>query len=429
MQRNMYAGMTLALMLVLLEPACSGDEPTAPPTTGKLIGTVTDASNAAAIAGVRVVIYDANSNLPLITLSTSSAGTFEVEFSAGTYYVRCSRQGYDETPPKDISPFPLSVSLGQITTTTIQMYRNTSANTGAISGTVVNAGTGVPNVLVVAQNGHSGYSGITDAGGTYAMYNIPADTCSVQAWTSGFVSTTQSVLVTAGGETQNVNLTLSTGTMGTVTGPVTFLATTNIEVDVSLLDPLSREVIPGLVAVTQGGVYTIVNVPPGSYLARATYRNDGKVVDPDWIVKNGEPEVVVSSGSASRPFSVTGAVTLTSPTNSATSTQPVDVSKTLLTLNWQAYSSADNYVPEVCNQSGKVIWGGFADNWTTRRVLVPKSITSVQFNYDSSATEQLVPGKEYRWRVYASKDDLKEPTGWKLISVSEDQMGLIRISP
>ncbi len=425
----MYVGMTLALMLVLLEPACSGDEPTAPPTTGKLIGTVTDASNAAAIAGVRVVIYDATSNLPITTLSTSSAGTFEVEFSAGTYYVRCSRQGFDETPPKDISPFPLAVTIGQITTTTIQMYRNTSTNTGAISGTVVNAGAGVPNVLVVAQNGHNGYSGITDAGGTYAIYNIPADTCSVQAWASGFVSTKPSVPVTAGVETQNVNLALSTGTMGTVTGMITFLATTNIEVDVSLLDPLSREVIPGLVAVTQGGVYTIANVPPGSYLARATYRNDGKVVDPDWIVKNGEPEVIVSSGSVTRPFSVTGAVTLSSPTNTAASIQPVDISKTLLTLTWQAYSSADNYVPEVSNQSGKVIWGGFADNWTTRRVLVAKSITSVQFNYDSSATEQLVPGREYRWRVYASKDDLKEPNGWKLISVSEDQMGLIRISP
>jgi len=60
-------------------------------------------------------------------------------------------------------------------------------------------------------------------------------------------------------------------------------------------------------------------------------------------------------------------------------------------------------------------------------VLLPKTQTSIRFNADSTATESLVPGRTYRWKVYVSKDDAKEPLGWKLISVSEDQRGLIKI--
>lgn len=429
MKRDLAAGLSLVLGLIVFVPGCSSDESTAPPSTGILSGTVTDALSSTPLLGTRVVVYDANSNNPVATLSTSATGTFQVEFSVGTYFVRCSKQGYEEAPPRDISPFPLNVAAAQTTTTAIQMYPSSRANTGAISGAVSNGGAGVPNVLVVAESGQNGYSSVTDASGRYAIYNIPAAQCSVRAWTSGLVSTQVAVSVTAGSEVSNVNLALSAVTSGVVSGSITFLATTNIEVDVSLLNPLSREAIPGLTATTQSTNYTIANVPPGTYLARATYRNDGKVMDPDWIVKNGEPMVVVTSGTVSRPFSVTGAITLLNPTNSATSTQPVEVSRAQLILTWQAYSSADHYIPEVVNQSGRVIWGGFADNWTTRKVLIPKTETSIHFNADSTATESLVPGKTYRWKVYASKDDSKETTGWKLISVSEDQQGLIKILP
>ena len=80
------------------------------------------------------------------------------------------------------------------------------------------------------------------------------------------------------------------------------------------------------------------------------------------------------------------------------------------------------------NSQGNVIWGGFANNWTVRKVLIPASETSILFNADSAATEALALGRVYRWRIYASKNDNQEPLGWKLISVSEDQRGLVRIS-
>ena len=65
----------------------------------------------------------------------------------------------------------------------------------------------------------------------------------------------------------------------------------------ALTHPLTKETIPGLNAITLNRDYTITNVPDGTYLARATYANDGKVIDPDWIIKNGEPLVTVSGGS------------------------------------------------------------------------------------------------------------------------------------
>lgn len=417
------------LAAALCVAGCSGDDSTPPPTTGKLRGGVVELTSGNPIPAARVVVYDANANTPVATAATSSAGTFEVELPPGSYFVRCSRQGYEETPPREISPLPLGVTPGQTVSTAVQMPPSQSVNTGSISGMVTSAGKGQANVLVVSQSGANGNSAVTDGSGAYAIYNVPASQCTVRAWTSAYVSNQVQVSVGSGMEASNTNLTLSTGTTGSVAGSITFLATMNIEVDVALLDPLSRQAIPGLAAVTQNTNYTISNVAPGTYLARATFRNDGKVVDPDWIVKNGEPLVTVTGASASRPFSLTGAIELLSPTNSASTVQPVEVSVTQPTLAWEAYASADHYIPEAINQSGKVIWGGFAGTWTVRRVLVPKTQTSIQFNADSTATEQLLPGRTYRWKVYASRDDAKEPLGWKLISASEDQRGLMKIVP
>lgn len=419
----------MLLTLAILTAGCSSGDSTPPPVTGKLRGGVVDIAGGTPIAGVRVVVYDANSNNPVATYSTAAGGMFEAELPAGSYFLRCSKQGYEETPPREISPLPLATTPGQTTSTTVQMPASVVVSAGAISGSVTNAGKGVSNVLVVVKSGANGYSGVTDASGAYAIYNIPASQCTVKAWTSALVSNQVQVSLGAGVEAVNTNLTLSTGTTGTVTGSITFLATTNIEVDVALLNPLTRQAIPGLSVTTQNTDFAITGVAPGTYLARATYRNDGKVVDPDWIVKNGDPMVTVTGGTVSRPFSLTGAIELLSPTNGASSAQPVDVAGTLPTFTWEAYSSADHYVPEVINQSGKVIWGGFSSDWAVRRVLLPKTQTSIRFNADSTATESLVPGRTYRWKVYVSKDDAKEPLGWKLISVSEDQRGLIKILP
>ncbi|MEK9137741.1 MAG: carboxypeptidase-like regulatory domain-containing protein, partial [Bacteroidota bacterium] len=381
------------------------------------------------LAAVSIIVFNANTNAPVgVPAGSGIDGSYRIELPPGTYFLKLARQGYEDVPPRDIRPLPLNVSSGQTVTYSVQMFPNAIPNAGIVSGRVFTAGAPAPGVLVIADDSTRAYSSVSSGDGSFYIFNTPTGAYRVKAWRTGFSSTDSLVAVPAGREV-TTNVTLTQGVTGSVQGQVTFLATTNIEVDVELTHPRTRETIPGLSTKTLSRNYILNNVPPGTYLARATYENDGKVVDPDWIIKNGEPLVTVGSGTVSRDFSVTGAVTLVSPTNPETSTQPVDVQGARPTFSWAAYSSADHYVVEVINSSGRAIWGGFANNWTVRRVLVPRPQTSIQYNADTSATEPLGVGRIYRWKIYASKNDNSEPTGWKLISASEDQRGLIRIVP
>ena len=157
-------------------------------------------------------------------------------------------------------------------------------------------------------------------------------------------------------------------------------------------------------------------------------------MDPDRIAKFGEPVVTVSGG-ASTPstltFDVTGPVTLNAPTNLLSTTVPV-VASSKPTFQWAPYSSTSDYVIEVMDAStGQIVWGGFDKSGAlpAKKISIPSSQTSIEYNADAKATiNNLVPGKIYRWRVYASKNDQNSPTGWTLISTSEDQVGLIKIN-
>lgn len=419
----------LAVLALALQAGCSKDEPTAPSPTGVLAGRVTDAASATALSSVRIAVFNALTNNPVGVSSTAGDGSFRFDLPPASYYLKLARQGYDPVPPLDITPLPIAVTAGATTDNSVQMFRSSVANGGAITGRVTSDGNPKAGVLVVAASGTTSSSALSDLSGDYFIYNLPPDTYTVSAWVAGYTSTTSTLAVAAGSEQIGVNMTLTSGQLGTVSGHITFLATGNAEVDVALLNPATREVVPGLTTVTSGGNYSVSNVPFGTYLARATYRNDGKVMDPDWIIKNGEPFVSVASANVTRDFSVTGGALLTAPTNPMADTRPVDVKLSGLAFTWSSYSSADNYVIEVTNQNGKVIWGGFNNNWTVRKVLLPKTQTTVAFNSDSTAVEPLVVGKVYRWKVYVSKNDSQESLGWKLISASEDQQGMVKIIP
>ena len=80
--------------------------------------------------------------------------------------------------------------------------------------------------------------------------------------------------------------------------------------------------------------------------------------------------------------------------------------------------------------TGQVVWGGFSHQQGVigKNYTIGGGATSAVYNEDNSASvATLVPGRIYRWRIYASKDDAKSAVGWNLISASEDQMGLIKI--
>jgi hypothetical protein len=153
------------------------------------------------------------------------------------------------------------------------------------------------------------------------------------------------------------------------------------------------------------------------------------VVDPDRIIKFGEPLVAVSGGITELDFDVTGAVKLIGPSNGMSNLQPIEVSSAAPMFEWTPYPSTSDYVIEVSNSDGEIIWGGFnTDNdQPAKRITISSDQTSIVYNSDNGALESLEAGKIYRWRVYASKDDVQETSGWKLISVSEDQQGLILV--
>ena len=405
---------------------CKDDEQEV--TTGTVTGTVIDANTDVGLEGVRIILFESNSNSPITSLTTDAEGKYKVEAIAGSYYLKLYHNGYNQVPPKGMSPVPFTVSVGNELSQPYEMSPSEVRNGGYIKGKVSEGATPIAGVLVVAEQNGQGYSAITDAAGEYFIYNLAEGSYSLKGWIAGYSSEQQTVSVAASTETIQ-DLKLTTGATGAVTGSITFLASSAKEVDITLVHPATREPIPGLMTKTSQN-YTILNVPSGTYIARATFQNDERVVDPDWIIKNGEPEVTVSNGSVSRDFSLTGAVILNTPTNLPTTTEPVVVNSTTPELSWTPYSSTSDYVVEVSDANGNVIWGGFRDGLVgpEKKFSVPSSQTKVTFNADLSATEELVPGKVYRWRVYASKNDTKEITGWKLISVSEDQVGLIQVA-
>ena len=424
MKSNFLKQALLLFVMSIFILSCNKDEEPAP--TG-VNGIVTDGSSLEVLSGVRVILFDANTNQATDNIATTDVdGVYSFTVPAGNYYITLTKQGYNDIPTRGVSALPFTITSESILDNPVEMFSNGLSNIGWISGKLTSSDASIAGSLVVATNGSNGYSTISDNEGNYVIYNVPAATYAVKAWKKEVNSPEVSAVVTIDTETTDVNLAVTLTTGATVTGAVTFLATANIEVDVALTHPVTQEAIPGLSTITTNGSYSLPSAPDGEFLARASYANDGVVMDPDWIVKNGEPYVTVNGGDATRDFSVTNAVTLTSPTNEAASSNPVTTSSTP-TFTWVGYSSTTDYVIEVSDENGNVIWGGFNVDWTVKNITIPSAETSIMFNSDSNATEALMSGKVYRWRVYASKDNQQSLTGWELISVSEDQQGLIII--
>ena len=421
--RNKSLGI-LALLLVVMWGCGKEDEPV---ITGVVNGKITDATTDAALEGVRIIVFESNENAPVTSLTSDAEGNYTAELPGGSYYLKLYRNGYNQVPPKGMSPLPFTVTVGGELTKPFEMNPSQVQNGGYVKGRVSEGTAAVPGVLVVAEKDGQGYSAVTDAAGDFYIYNLPAGSYTLKGWVAGYSSEQQVVSITASTESTQ-NLQLTKGAVSSVSGALSFLASTAVEVDVTLVHPATGEAIPGLLTKSAQN-FTISNVPDGTYIARASYKNDDRVVDPDWIIKNGEPVVTVSGADVVKNFSLTGAVKLTAPTNRPETTEPFALTGATPEFTWVAYSSASDYVVEVSDANGNIIWGGFREGAAgpEKVVSVPSSQTSVVYNFDETASSALIPGKVYRWRVYASKNDSKEATGWKLISVSEDQLGLIQL--
>ena len=406
-------------------------------TTGQLKGIVKDATTTSPLENVSLIIFNADNNSPTgQTLKTNASGEFSADLPPGNYFVKLSKQGYYPVPAPLLEAVPFSISTGQSTQNDAEMFPSSNSSAGWIQGKVTSGGSPVQGALVVTVDATNkiAFSTSSDANGDYSIYNVPTGSFNVQAYLSNYNSNIVAASVTSNTGINGINIDLQKTGTATLTGSIRNLSISNKEVDITLIHPITKETIPGLTSTTSNLNYSLANIPNGSFIARATYKNDIRVMDPDRIAKFGEPVVIVSGGActpSTLTFDITGPVTLNAPTNSLSTTVPV-VAPVKPTFQWTPYSSASDYVIEVMDAStGQIVWGGFDKSGTlpVKKIVIPSNQTSIEYNANGTATiSNLVAGKIYRWRVYASKNDQNSSTGWTLISTSEDQVGLIKIS-
>ncbi len=428
MRSNNYKIKALLLSLMLsslLFYQCSEEnsvEPD-PPTVLQII--VKSSADSSVIAGANVVLYNANTGESVSRTFSGNDGIAKFEsISAGNFYSRISAQGFKEVPQGSVSPVPFSVSSGQTFSQTYYMDE-LQGTFGKIEGTVT------PNLsgfLIVATSSgmNSEYHTYSGPDGYFVLFNVPYDSYEVDAIKSGYQSANQpQVTLSSGSSSATVQINVNQITGSTLTGKVTFLAVENGIVDISLLDKNSMSVVNGLTTmIDTSRNYIIGNIPAGEYVAWASYENDGYVMDPDWIFKNpGALNIsFIVETTKMLDFSVTGAITIISPTNPSNSIIPALADSVVPTFYWNAYPQTKEYIIEVRDINGNLIWGGFTASGEIRHTQIPKEWNSVEFNFDGSALMQLQPGNIYQWRLYS--DDDATPGVQTLLSSSEDLMGL-----
>lgn len=401
---------------------------------GTLSVNVADAIDDTPVYDASITVYD-SSNI-LVTRDLTVDGNFEYSLSPGTYIIMVAAQDYLPVPPSNQSAIPFEIIDGQTTLQTVALEEHPDAGTtGQISGYTLTPAPdliGVSGVLVVAKDDTLDLyaSATTGPDGDYVIYNVTPGNYTLEAYLAGYREISESVTVdvVAADKYSADDIEMEAHANADLYGKVTFLAIVNGVVDITLVHPDTLDTIPGLSTQNQASelTYQLDSVPPGTYIAWASYRNDGYVMDPDSIRKFGLPEVVFteSSGDLEQNFDVTGAVTITSPTNEPDLVVPVEVNTATPTFTWLKYPSAKEYIVEVFDSNGETIWGGFNDLDEVQHAQIGQNATSAVFNFDGSATTELQDGEVYRWKIYADFDDLQDIQG--LISSSEDQMGLFK---
>jgi hypothetical protein len=408
--------------------SCTEDNPVEPLPQTNVEIIVRSANDSLSIANANVVLYNANTGESVSRTFSGNDGVAKFEnLSAGNFYSRISAQGFNEVPQGSVSPVPFSVSSGQTFSQTY--YMNVLQGTfGKIDGTV---NPNLAGFLIVATSSgmNAEYHTYSGPDGYFVLFNVPYESYEVDAIKSGYQSANQpQVTLSSGSSSATVQINVNQITGSTLTGKVTFLAVDNGIVDISLLDKISHSVVNGLTTMIDSSRnYLINNVPAGEYIAWASYENDDYVMDPDWIFKNpGALNVSFSTDTSKvRDFSVTGSITITSPTNPPSEITPAVADSLIPTFHWNAYPQTKEYIVEVRDINGNLIWGGFTASGEIRHAQIPKEWNSVEFNFDGSASSQLQPGNIYQWRLYADDDATSDVQ--TLLSSSEDLMGLFRV--
>jgi hypothetical protein len=430
----------LALLGALVLSGCNGGGANnAPPNTGVINITIVDGTTAnpqEGIAEARIILLDAESE-PVDTYVTDANGNVnQSELLIGDYQLKVSAQGYNSSPPPRVPPLPVKIYAGQTSTVTIELFPiDPNLIVGAISGKVSSGNNPVAGALVIADGDWDSYTTISAADGSYVLYNVEEGFADVTAYINGLnFPTLSGVIVTADTTTTDQDLVASDVANGTISGNVQFVAGGITQTsDITLIDLVTREVIPGMRVYTDvNDNYTMSGLPDGNFEIIASMMNDGNVIDPDEAVTQGDPLVTVTNGIATpltRSFKVTGAVVMDTPAPPVNNEVPVLTATPTFTWHSESsYSSANDFAIEVINGSGETVWGGFGGLDPVEgipTVTVPGGTYTINY-----AGPELQSGRYYQLRIYAMKDDFDAilyPNGYKLISVTENLDGVFKI--
>ena len=245
------------------------------------------------------------------------------------------------------------------------------AGTGSISGTVELPASGAGVLVVAETNAGSGgakaFSAIANREGEYKSFNVPAADYDIGAYAKGVNYSPANVGVTEGAESV-VNLVQSTelpgkvsGTIQIVNAPGGALSTVILVVESTFDRVFARGMtVPGLRAPEPGVAaniesdYLIEGVPVGRYVVLAAFENDNLVRDPDISIGGTSIlhiEVFADSTTVVDGFKVTEALAIASP--GASGPEAVSGSPT---FRWADDSSEDEYLVEVLDSFGEIIW-------------------------------------------------------------------------
>lgn len=419
----------LILSTILIFTNCGDDNVVEPPPPILTKIVVNSSIDSSVIVGANVVLYNANTGESISREFSGSNGIAKFEsLPSGTYYVEISADGFVATPPKQVNPIPFTISSSKEFSQTYYLEK-LQGTFGKIDG---NINPNMSGFLIVAnsQNSDMEYHTYSGPDGYFVLFNVPFETYEVNAIKSGYQSSNQpEVSISSSSSSATLDINVSEITGSTLTGKVSFLAVENGIVDISLLDKRSLSVVNGLTTVIDTSKnYIIPNIPPGEYKAWASYENDGYVMDPDWIFKNPEALNVSFTSDTTKviEFSVTGAITVISPTNLSDSIIPDTVESSSPTFYWDSYPQSKEYIIEVRDVNGNLIWGGFNESGEILHSKITKDKNSVEFNFDGSAASELQLGNIYQWKIYADGD---ASIGIQsLLSSSEDLMGLFIVA-
>lgn len=345
-------------------------------------GRVLDAANEEGIEGAHVLALDEQSS-PVTDVAVSDAdGRYGMQVPvkrkadgtpvAADFTLRAAAQDYQPFPGGVRSALPINVALavkgesgwaleGALTDIALIPLPEEERGRARVEG-VVRAGERSRGVLVVLEEEQVGYTGVSDAGGRFVIFNVPPGDYVARGYRVGVQLEPVRLEVDAD-DVAGVELEEVGGRLATVTGTIQGVAGVSnrptsvvLVVEKTFLEATERGEVPmGLrTARDVTGSWTIEGVPDGRYVVLAAYENDELVRDPDFGTSGTDLVFIdVANGAdvAAGAFKITVAIAIVSPG----AEQPEAVSAAP-TFRWVDESGERYYTLDVYDSFGEVVW-------------------------------------------------------------------------